>query len=740
MNFNKKIIMLISSATLLFLVICTIAVFFLYDIIVTGMNVYHLKYNVEEASSTGLSLVDEGKVEEGLEYLQKALDFAIAFDKIESKKWQETSQILLSDAYNNLGYGYLCLEDYTLSIEYLNQALRTEPNYSYEYSNKAYALGNQYDYEEALKYYDLALKEDEDDGYAYYGKGVIYYDQGNYEAASEEFETYLEFEPTDIDAMSYLTYCYHNSNETDLALKYLDNTIKLNREEVDLYLVKADLYEQAKSYEEAENYIENLTGLFPSNVEVQINLSEFYYNHGEYQTALEHFIRLKEEFMDNVDIDSWIISCFREEDRLEDAGRYLDRRKEEGTATSQLCTDIGDAYTSKTLYMEAIPYYEEALIIDPELEWASVNIIQSLYNGNRLVRCIEYAEQAEKKFTESYDIPAYIGDCFYSMGDYANAAKAYLRALELYPQSDDLMSLIGECYLMTEDYSEAERYTNHALELDSYDETALSVKEQLDLRKKPINEQIMELYSKNYLYYEKNQKQKLEALFSEDDMTAYDIAVAVDQMRLPEDMFTFTLYDEYYDELYQEITDEIEYKKFGNINYIRFYNFGQYTDSKVIQILDSIQNSESEILTLDLRGNGGGLLNGAVNILDVLLPECTICTSFDRAGYNQSYYSDASQLRFKKIYILIDENSASASELVTLSLKSYLNNVTILGRDTFGKGVGQTAYEDKHRNLIVFLVSSYWNVREHNIMGSGIEPDIYMESDKLDDYINIIKQ
>lgn len=740
MNSKKKTMLLTSSVTMIFLVICAIVTMSVYKIIISNIKIYNLKNSVEEASSTGLLLVDEGEVEEGLKYLQKALDSAIAFDKIESEKWQETSQILLSDAYNNLGYANLFLENYALSIEYFNQALRTEPNYSYEYNNKAYALSYQYDYEESLKFYDLALENDENESYAYYGKGIIYFDQGNYEAAMEEFETYLEYEPTDLDAIRYITYCHHNLGETDQALEILNKAIIENKEEADLYLVKADLYEQTKSYLEAENFSKNITDLFKRDVDVQLNLGEFYYNHKEYRTAREHFTKINKEFPDNIDIDSWIISCYREEDKLEEAGNYLSKRLAEGTASAQLCMDIGNAYTSKTLYMEAIPYFEEALRIDPELEEASVNIIYSLYNANRFVRCMEYAEQAEKKFTANYDIPAYIGDCLYTLGDFANAAEAYLRALELYPENDNLISIIGECYLMMEDYEKAERFTKEALELDSYDETALSTIQRLEIRKKPINEQIMELYKKNYLYYEKKKEKKLKELFYDDNMTAYDIAVAVDQVRQSEDIFTFTLFEEYYDQFYQEMPEEIEYKKIGDINYIRFYSFSQYTDSKVIQMLDDILKTEDQILALDLRGNGGGLLDGAVNILDVLLPECTICTVFDRDGYNYSYYSDASWIKFKKIYILVDENSASASELVTLSLRSYLNNVTILGRNTYGKGVGQIAYEDKSRNLMVFLVSSYWNVREHNIMGSGIKPDLYIESDELKDYLAIMNK
>lgn len=99
-----------------------------------------------------------------------------------------------------------------------------------------------------------------------------------------------------------------------------------------------------------------------------------------------------------------------------------------------------------------------------------------------------------------------------------------------------------------------------------------------------------------------------------------------------------------------------------------------------------------------------------------------------------------SQIKFKEIFILVDEYSASASELLTLGLKTFLNNVTVIGSNTYGKGVGQNIYEDKERNIIVFLVNHYWNVREQNIKDVGITPDVYLKSEDLSDYIDVINE
>lgn len=71
------------------------------------------------------------------------------------------------------------------------------------------------------------------------------------------------------------------------------------------------------------------------------------------------------------------------------------------------------------------------------------------------------------------------------------------------------------------------------------------------------------------------------------------------------------------------------------------------TDDQFIEIVDSIENPEDTILTIDFRMNGGGQTLATNNILEVLLYSCVTCTIIDKDGYTYNYYSDASLIKFK---------------------------------------------------------------------------------------------
>lgn len=132
------------------------------------------------------------------------------------------------------------------------------------------------------------------------------------------------------------------------------------------------------------------------------------------------------------------------------------------------------------------------------------------------------------------------------------------------------------------------------------------------------------------------------------------------------------------------------------------------------------------------------LMAGAIfgDILDFLLPDTVVCNLIYKDGYSSPYYSDNDYIKFKHIFLLTDEQTASCAELLSLGLKTYFDNVSIIGRKTFGKGVGQILFEDKTRGFVIFLVNHYWNVREENIMGKGIQPDKQVKGNSLELYMD----
>ena len=111
-------------------------------------------------------------------------------------------------------------------------------------------------------------------------------------------------------------------------------------------------------------------------------------------------------------------------------------------------------------------------------------------------------------------------------------------------------------------------------------------------------------------------------------------------------------------------------------------------------------------------------------MLDALLPECTPSYIIERDGYISSFRSDKGHIKFKKIGLLVNEKTASSSELLALGLKTYADNVTIIGRKTMGRGVGQTVYMDRTKGYALFLVNHYWNVLQQNINEQGLPIDI----------------
>ena len=111
----------------------------------------------------------------------------------------------------------------------------------------------------------------------------------------------------------------------------------------------------------------------------------------------------------------------------------------------------------------------------------------------------------------------------------------------------------------------------------------------------------------------------------------------------------------------------------------------------VYGIYNKYPNPEDKTLIIDLRDNSCGLSDEVSKILDALLPECNPGYIIDRDGYITMYSSGKWHTSFKKIGILVNENTASSAELLTLSLKTFADNVTIIGKNS-GEGVGQVVF------------------------------------------------
>lgn len=166
----------------------------------------------------------------------------------------------------------------------------------------------------------------------------------------------------------------------------------------------------------------------------------------------------------------------------------------------------------------------------------------------------------------------------------------------------------------------------------------------------------------------------------------------------------------------------------GNIGYISIASFDDVTVNQFLTALEDLENQGETSLIIDLRNNGGGLVSSAGSILDRLLPEGLIVYTEDKYGNREELKSDAENYFDKPLAVLVNGNSASASEIFAGAIKDY-GLGTLVGTQTFGKGIVQKVYPLSDGTAVKLTVSKYYTPKGNNIHGIGITPDVEVELD-----------
>ncbi|WP_250278579.1 S41 family peptidase [[Clostridium] colinum] len=163
----------------------------------------------------------------------------------------------------------------------------------------------------------------------------------------------------------------------------------------------------------------------------------------------------------------------------------------------------------------------------------------------------------------------------------------------------------------------------------------------------------------------------------------------------------------------------VEYKTLqDNIGYISISQFDRVTYEQFKEAFDNLSNSNG--LIIDLRNNPGGLLTTVNKITDMLVPEGTITYIEDKNGNRDYHKSDANYYN-KPLVILVNENSASASEVLSGAVKDF-GVGKLVGNTTYGKGVVQNTYQISDGSGVKITMAKYYTPSGICIDGTGIEP------------------
>lgn len=168
--------------------------------------------------------------------------------------------------------------------------------------------------------------------------------------------------------------------------------------------------------------------------------------------------------------------------------------------------------------------------------------------------------------------------------------------------------------------------------------------------------------------------------------------------------------------------------------YISINMFGENTAKEFGDILATMNNEKVKGIIIDLRDNGGGYLETAVEILSNFVEKWKILvtTKYKNSVLNDYYYSENfGQIFDKKIVVLINGNSASASEITAWALKDY-NKAILVGEKSYGKGSVQKPFDFNDGSMLKLTIAKWYTPKDYSIDHNGITPDITVQFKKED--------
>lgn len=163
-----------------------------------------------------------------------------------------------------------------------------------------------------------------------------------------------------------------------------------------------------------------------------------------------------------------------------------------------------------------------------------------------------------------------------------------------------------------------------------------------------------------------------------------------------------------------------------SVGLITISEFDKVTAQQFKEAYAQLETLGMKGLVIDIRSNPGGLLNVVVDMLDEILPDGLIVYTEDKYGNRQEYNGSNPDVIGVPLAVLVNGESASASEIFAGAVQDY-GAGTIIGTQTFGKGIVQTIRRMSDGSAIKYTMAKYFTPKGQDIHGHGVTPDIVEE-------------
>jgi carboxyl-terminal processing protease len=171
-------------------------------------------------------------------------------------------------------------------------------------------------------------------------------------------------------------------------------------------------------------------------------------------------------------------------------------------------------------------------------------------------------------------------------------------------------------------------------------------------------------------------------------------------------------------------TNPVKYSMLNDIGYIYLEEFDSDSYNEFKKALNNIKKEKPKGLIIDIRDNGGGYLSSCISIIGEIAGENLVTTIEGKGVGTEELYSEGKGIEIPLV-LLVNENSASASELFASNIKDYKIG-KIVGKTTYGKGLVQEVFKGED-GYIKLTIGRYYTPNGDYIDGKGVEPDVYVD-------------
>jgi carboxyl-terminal processing protease len=176
------------------------------------------------------------------------------------------------------------------------------------------------------------------------------------------------------------------------------------------------------------------------------------------------------------------------------------------------------------------------------------------------------------------------------------------------------------------------------------------------------------------------------------------------------------------------VQGEIVRSRGHKLGYVYFGTFSSGAHGELRNELEQLYREGAEGTVLDLRANGGGLLNEAVLCASIFIEHGVIVSTESRTQGDREYDAVGGAIDEHPMVVLVDKNTASAAEILTAAMKFY-DVATVVGTHTYGKGTFQEVIHLPSGGALDLTIGQYIPADGKSILGIGVKPEVHAEDD-----------